>query len=221
MLSAGKSKITILSKPTSIRSESYRTLRINIEFLAVDREMKTIVVTSSMRGEGKTATTLNLAIAYAQAGKKVLLIDADLRKPGVHLMFEGDNSCGLTNFLANQSTVSEAIQNTDIPNLFIITSGPIPPNPSELLNSQRIDTLLDEIKSDYDVVIIDTPPILGFIEAKMLAAKSSGVLLVLEHGMVKRTVAKRVKDELSSVKANLLGIVMNKMNKKGMAIYHR
>ncbi|WP_373231269.1 CpsD/CapB family tyrosine-protein kinase [Cohnella sp.] len=217
-LLTGKSKSKKASKLNSIATDSYRALKINIEFKAIGKDIKTLVITSSMRGEGKTITSLNLAIAYAQSGKKVLLIDADLRKPGVHLLFEGDYGRGLTHFLINESTLSETIQKTNIPDLSVITSGSTPSNPSELLTSPQMDILINEVKQNYDIILIDTPPILGFIETKMLAAKCCGVVFVVEHGIVKKSVASKAKDEILSVKANLLGVVMNKMKKKEASI---
>lgn len=217
-LLTGKTKSTKASSLNAIATESYRALKINIEFKAMERDIKTIVVSSSIRGEGKTTTALNLAIAYAQSGKKVLLIDADLRKPGVHLLFEGDYGRGLTHFLANQSTLNETIQKTNIADLSVITSGSIPTNPSELLTSPQMDILISEAKQNFEIVLIDTPPILGFIETKMLAAKCCGVVFVVEHGMVKKSIASKAREEISSVKANLLGIVMNKMKKKEVSI---
>ncbi|MFD0682145.1 MULTISPECIES: CpsD/CapB family tyrosine-protein kinase [unclassified Paenibacillus] len=205
--------------PESPIFEAYRTLRINIEFSAFDRVVKTITITSANPGEGKTSTAVNLAVAYAQAGKKVMLVDADLRKPALHHAFNSDNSRGLTNFLANQIDIHEIIRDTPIENLSLILSGHIPPNPSELLASPRMHTLLAELKENYDIVLFDTSPALTLTDAKVMAAISDGVLLVVEYGKVKRDVAKKLRDDLIHVKANLLGVVLNKLNSKDAAAY--
>jgi capsular exopolysaccharide synthesis family protein len=205
--------------PESPAFEAYRTLRTNIDFSAFDRTVKAITITSANRGEGKTSTALNLAVAYAQAGKKVMLVDADLRKPALHLAFNWENSRGLTNYLANQIAIHEIIRETPIENLSLIVSGHIPPNPSELLASPRMSVLLTELKDKYDIILFDTSPALTLTDAKIMAAASDGVLLVVEYGKVKRDVAKKMKDDLSLVKANLLGIVLNKLNTKDAAAY--
>ncbi|NOU97355.1 polysaccharide biosynthesis tyrosine autokinase [Paenibacillus sp. LMG 31456] len=205
--------------PDSPTFEAYRTLRTNIEFSAFDRVVKTITITSANQGEGRTSTALNLAVAYAQAGKKVMLVDADLRKPSLHHAFNLDNTRGLTNFLANQIAINEIIRETPVDNLSLIVSGHIPPNPSELLASERLRTLLVELKQNYDIILFDTSPALTLTDAKIMAATCDGVLLVVEYGKIKRDVAKKIKDDLTHVKANLLGVVLNKLNSKDAAAY--
>lgn len=204
--------IVMQINPNSLTSEAYRSLRFNIEFTNFDHEVKTIVITSANRGEGKTTTALNLAVAYAQIGKKVVLLDADLRKPSIHIAFGGDSSRGLTSFLTGKSTINEIIHETYVENLSIIIAGAIPSNPSELLASKQMNTLLEQLKSSYDLIIIDTPPVLMLTDAKVMASKCDGVLLVVEYGKVKRKEGKKVKDELMLAKARLLGVVMNKIN---------
>jgi capsular exopolysaccharide synthesis family protein len=202
------------NNPNSPTSEAYRSLRFNIEFSAFDREVKTIAITSANRGEGKTTTALNLAAAYAQIGMKVILLDADLRNPSIHLAFGGDNSRGLTSFLTNRNAMKEITQESYIENLSTITSGPIPSNPAELLASKQMNLLLDELKKNYDLIIVDTPPILTLTDAKIMAVKCDGVLLVMAYGKVKLKAAKQVKEELMLAKAKLMGVVMNKINRK-------
>jgi capsular exopolysaccharide synthesis family protein len=203
-----KTAIIMQVNPSSVTSEAYRSLRFNTDF---DNKLKTISITSAGRGEGKTTTALNLAVAYARSGNKVMLLDADLRRPSIHYKFGGDNSRGLTNFLANQSSINEIIQESSIENLSTIMSGPVPANPSELLASKQMASLLDYLKLNYDMIVVDTPPILTINDAKIMAAKCDGVLLVVEYGKVKRNTAKKVKDELMLARANLLGVVLNKM----------
>lgn len=204
----------VQNDPNSTVSEAYRSLRFNIECTASDREIKTITITSACRGEGKTTTALNLAVAYAQIGKSVILLDADLRKPSLHLAFGGDNKRGLASFLANQNSVKEVIMESHIDNLSVIPAGPIPSNPSELLASKYLDLLLSELKQKYDLIIVDTPPVLPLTDAKILAAKCDGVLLVAEQGKVKRNTAKIVNEELMLAKANIIGVVWNKLRNK-------
>ncbi|MBP1990387.1 CpsD/CapB family tyrosine-protein kinase [Paenibacillus eucommiae] len=205
------SMIIMQLNPNSLISEAYRSLRFNIEFSEFDREVKTIAITSANRGEGKTTTALNLAVAFAQIGRKVILLDVDLRKPSIHLAFGGENIIGLSNFLAGQSTLNEIKRDSYVENLSIIYSGPTPSNPSELLASKQMISLVAELKESYDMVIIDTPPALALTDAKIMAAICDGVLLVVEHGKLKRSIAKKVKDELMFAKANLLGVVWSKI----------
>jgi capsular exopolysaccharide synthesis family protein len=207
---SNRSAIIMEINPNSPTSEGYRSLRFNIEFSASDREVKTITITSANRGEGKTTIALNLAVAYAQIGKRVVLIDANLRTPSIHLAFGGDNSRGLTNYLTKRSVASEIIKESYIENLSFIMSGPKPTNPSELLASEQMNLLLAELKMNYDMIIVDTPAVLSLTDAKIMATKCDGVLLVVQYGKVKQNVAKRVKEELLLAKANLMGVVMNK-----------
>lgn len=206
------SAIIMQTNPGSPTSEAYRSLRFNIECSVFDRGVQTITITSANRGEGKTTTALNLAVAYTQIGKKVILLDADLRNPSIHLAFGEDNSRGLTSFLTNQSGSNEIIRKTYVENLSIIMSGSKPSNPSELLLSKQMNSLLAELKQSYDLIIVDTPPILTLTDAKIMAAKCDGVLLVVEYGKVKRNIAKKVKEELMLSKAKLMGVVLNKIN---------
>ncbi|MEC0227997.1 CpsD/CapB family tyrosine-protein kinase [Paenibacillus alba] len=197
--------------PHSPISEAYRSLRFNIECSALGQEAKIITVTSSGRGEGKTTTAINLAVAYAQIGKKVILLDADLRNPSIHVAFSQENERGLTNYLGNQLALNETIRESYIENLSILTSGTLRQNPSELLASPKMDVLLAELRANYDMVIVDTPSVLTLTDAKVLAAKCDGVLLVVEYGKVKRQMAKKVKEELMLAKAKLIGIVLNEI----------
>ncbi|WEK54925.1 MAG: CpsD/CapB family tyrosine-protein kinase [Candidatus Cohnella colombiensis] len=216
----GKASNPITNSLSGLTSESYRALKINIDFLSGHSEIRSIAVTSSIRGEGKTRTALNLAIAYAQMGKKVLLIDADFRHPGVHMLFEGEMNSGLTNILVNQSEPSEALQKTNIEHLSVLTVGTSSPNSTELLTSQRMDALIGQLQQQFEMIVFDLPPVLNFIESKVLASKCSGVVLVVEQGKVKRAIARKVKEELQSVKANLLGVALNKTKKMGMEVYY-
>ncbi|MFB4320788.1 CpsD/CapB family tyrosine-protein kinase, partial [Priestia sp. BR_2] len=190
-------------------AEQYRTIRTNIQFSNVDQDIKTIVITSSGAEEGKSTTTSNLATVYAQQGLKVLLIDADLRKPTGHYTFRLENHIGLTNVLTRQSTLAQAVQESEIPHLSVLTSGPIPPNPSELLASAQMAELLKEMKEQFDMVIFDTPPILAVADAQILANQVDGTILVVRSGKTEKDAALKSKELLSNAQGKLLGVVLN------------
>ncbi|WP_082677146.1 CpsD/CapB family tyrosine-protein kinase [Bacillus sp. FJAT-29937] len=198
-----------MNNPKSPISELYRTIRTNIEYSNIDRENRMIMITSSSPGEGKTVTTANLAIVFAQQGKKVLLIDADFRKPKVHEVFKKNNFIGLTTILIKQIPLMEAIKETKINNLYILTSGPITPNPSELLSSKSMGNVLAAIRKEFDFIIIDTPPVLPVTDAQILANQCDGVILVIDHGKTKFEHAEKAKNLLLNVNAKILGAVLN------------
>jgi capsular exopolysaccharide synthesis family protein len=178
------------------------------------------MVTSAGPGEGKSTTATNLAVAYAQSDKKVLLIDADLRKPTMHHTFAITNRWGITNYLSGQAKFEEVIHHSSIPNLDLLTSGPVPPNPSEILASKRLQAMLEQLKETYDMIIIDTPPALAVTDAQVVATRSDGVVLVLDSGKVKRDAAIKVKANLEHVKARILGVVLNNVDKKSGESYY-
>jgi capsular exopolysaccharide synthesis family protein len=195
--------------PKSPISEQYRTIRTNIEFSSVDKEIKTLMVTSPGPAEGKSTTAANLAVVFAQQAKKVLLVDTDLRKPTVHYTFNQNNTYGLTSVLSKQKSLSEVVNLTDQPYLSVLTSGPIPPNPAELLGSKAMEQFLEEAKQEYDVVLFDTPPVLAVTDAQILANRSDGVLLVVYSGKTEMDEATKAKDLLTAAKGKLLGMVLN------------
>ncbi|MGM7721715.1 CpsD/CapB family tyrosine-protein kinase [Metabacillus sp. Hm71] len=201
-----------MTSPKSPIAEQFRTIRTNIQFSSVDEEVKTIIVTSAGPAEGKSTTTANLAVVFAQQGKKVLMIDADLRKPTVHYTFNKENYIGLSNVLTKQETLVEAIQTTSQENLFVLTSGPVPPNPSELLGSKGMQSMLAEVKQEFDVIILDSPPVLAVTDAQVLSNLTDGVVLVVSSGKTEVDAAKKAKELLQSAKAKILGVVLN--NKK-------
>lgn len=205
--------------PRSPISEQYRTVRTNLQFASVDDELKTMLVTSPGPGAGKSITTANLAVVYAQQGKKVLLIDADMRKPTVHYTFRLDNLSGLSNILVGESTLAESTSKTDVDNLDIIACGPIPPNPSELLGSKKMQALLEEASQNYDVVIFDTPPVLAVTDAQILANIVDGSLLVVRSNNTENEDALKAKEALEPAKAKLLGAILNDREKKA-SNYH-
>jgi capsular exopolysaccharide synthesis family protein len=205
--------------PKSPISEGYRMLRTNIEFSTINKKLQIIMVTSSKPGEGKSTTCANMAVTFAQANKKVLLIDADLRKPSQHHIFGKTNRSGLTTALFNQLELNDIIQFTGTENLSIIQAGPTPPNPSELLSSDQMAALLKAAREKYDVIIIDTPPIMSVTDAQIVATQSDGVVLVVDSGKVKKEVVLKAKASIEHVKAKLLGVVLNKINRNHSDTY--
>ena len=201
-----------IESPRSPISEQYRTLRTNIQYASVDKELKTIMITSPNPGEGKSTTIANLAIVFAQQGKKTLLVDADLRKPTIHYTFHLPNTVGLTNVLMKQSGLGETIQQTPITNLFILTCGTIPPYPAELLGSSMMSQLIERLKVDFDIVLFDTPPLLAVTDAQILANKCDASILVVKSGSTEKDGAIRAKEILLNSSSRLLGAVLN--NKK-------
>ncbi|MCR8632405.1 CpsD/CapB family tyrosine-protein kinase [Paenibacillus radicis (ex Xue et al. 2023)] len=220
LLSTNSRPLITHENPKSPISEAYRTLRTNIQFSAIDEELRVLMVTSAGPGEGKSTTITNLAVVYAQSDKRVVLIDADLRKPTMHHTFNCTNRWGITSVLSGQANLSEVVRTTAIPNLSIITSGPIPPNPSEMLASKRMVATLEELKEQFDIILIDTPPALAVTDAQIVASKCDGVVLVMDSGKVKREMALKAKANLEYVKARILGVVLNNMDRKNAESYY-
>lgn len=218
--STNKRPIITHQNPKSPISEAYRALRTNIQFSSIDEELKVIMVTSAGPGEGKSTTLINLAVAYAQSDKNVLVIDADLRKPTMHHTLQVSNRWGLTNLLTNQLTIREVLQDTSIPNLSIISSGPIPPNPSEILASKKMVSILDELKQQYDIILIDAPPAIAVTDSQIIATRSDGVILVVDSDKVKRDAALKAKQNLENVRARILGVVLNNVDRKNKDAYY-
>lgn len=219
ILQQGRHLITQLN-PLSPISEQYRTVRTNLQFAAVDSELKTILVTSSGPSEGKSMTVANLAAVYAQTGKKVLLIDADLRKPTVHYTFRLDNLRGLSNILVGETRLEETAHQTSVDHLDVISSGPIPPNPSELLGSKMMKKFIEDASNLYDVILFDTPPILAVTDAQILANYVDGSILVIRSNQAEYEAAVKAKDALQSAKAKVLGTILNDREKKAANTYY-
>lgn len=204
-----KRRLLAHNSPKDPVAEQYRTIRTNIQFSGADEEIKSLVLTSSGPSEGKSTTAANLAIVYAQQGLNVLLIDGDLRKPTAHYTFRLENHIGLTNVLTRQSSLGQAVQSTEVPNLYVLTSGPIPPNPSELLASKQMGEVLGEMKERFDMVIFDTPPILAVADAQILANQVDASLLIVSSSKTEKDAALKAKELLTQAKSKLLGAVLN------------
>lgn len=209
---------TLVTKytPRSPISEAYRAIRTNIQFSKIDAPLRSIVVTSAAPSEGKSTTVANLAFTTALAGAKTLLIDADLRRPVVHSLFGLEREPGMTNILAERLAPEKVIRPSGIENLDILTCGAIPPNPSELLGSQRMKELVGQLKGKYDLVLFDSPPVITVTDTAVLSSQVEGVVLVvLSHGTDRRALA-RAKSLLSNVNANILGAILNKIDLTGI-----
>ena len=207
------SLITIEQTKSPI-SEAYRTLRTNVQFTGVDSETKKIMITSSGPREGKSSTVANLAVSVAQTGKCVLVVDADLRNPTQHKLFGLDNSQGLSVALVQEQDYRNYIRETAVPGVKVLTGGPIPPNPAELVGSNRMKRLIKEFSQEYDIVLIDTPPVIAVTDAAVLAQEVDGVILVLASGEVNKDYVLRAKELLDQVGAKILGAVLNKAHLK-------
>ena len=205
------SKLITLIKPSSVISEQFKTIRTNIQFSIFDKEIKTIAVTSDIAGAGKSTVAANLAVAFSMQGKKVVLIDSDMRKPTIHRFFSLSNRDGLTSLLTDRTlTLASMIHHTPTENLFVLTSGIIPPNPSELLASKRMDELLVELEKDYDLVIFDLPPVMAVTDAQILTSKVDGTIVVIRKENSTKDKIMQSKILLQKVKANVIGVVLNR-----------
>ena len=195
--------------PKSVISEQYRAIRTNIEYSNVDQNTKTILVTSSDKNEGKTTTVSNLAVSFANLNKKVLLIDCDLRNASIHKMFKINNIYGLTDILAKDRAVDKCIQETELENLYVLTAGAIPPNPAEILSSEKMKNLIEDLKNMYDYIFIDTPPIGLVTDAGVLSSFIDGVVLVVKSESVEKKYLEETKKKLDAVDARILGAILN------------
>ena len=202
-------QLVVLTEPQSLVAEAFRTMRTNIQYINFESSIKTIVMTSPGTGEGKTLISANIATVMAEAGHKVLLIGCDLRKPRLHKVFNVSNDIGLANILIGTSSISKAIQRTAITDLDIITSGPIPPNPVDLLGSARMEQFLEDVKQRYDLIIMDSPPVSTITDALVLVAYADGVIMLARHGMTNRQAFINAKAALEKVNARILGFVLN------------
>ncbi len=216
---AAKHPLITAIDPSSTRSESFRTLRTNLQFVDIDRPPRTVVITSAVAGEGKSTTACNLAITLAQAGIRVALVESDLRRPKIAEYLGVEGSVGLTSVLIGRASLDDALQTWGRCGLAVLASGPIPPNPSELLGSGHMVALLRQLQQRFDVVIIDAPPLLPVTDAAVLSRICDGAVLVVRYGKTRREQLERTAQALHTVDARILGTVMNMAPTKGPDAY--
>ena len=206
--SNGTSPLISLRDPRAPASEAYRTLRTNIQFSSLDKALHTLLATSTAPDEGKSTTLANLAVTMAQAEQRVILVDCDLRRPTLHTLFGLNNDAGLTSMILSQDDVPP-LQETGVPGLRLLASGPLPPRPADILGSRRMEAVIARLRAEADIVLFDTPPVVAVTDAAVLATKVDGVLLVFQAGKTSRDRARRAREMLEKVKANIIGVVLN------------
>jgi len=196
-----------LTDPRSPVSEAYRTLRTNLSFYSLDDPLRSLVVTSPAKNEGKSTTIANLAVTMAQSGRRTILVDCDLRRPGLHTLFGLNSEPGLTNLVLDEVR-EPPLQQTSVENLWLLASGPKPPNPADLLGSKKVDQIIQALVEQADIVLFDAPPVIAVTDAAVLGAKVDGVLLVLNAGKTRREHAARAREVLERAKVRLIGAAL-------------
>ena len=205
-------RLVVLDDPRSFAAEAYRVLRKNLHYANPDVPLRQILVTSSGPGEGKSTTAANLALVFAQGDRSVLLVEADLRRPNVHTLFRQPSTPGLSSYLVGDAMLEAILLKSAVPNLSLVTSGPIPPNPAELLASRRMHTFLATVSERFDVVIIDSPPVLATSDACALAPHVDGVLLVVDSGRTPEVALKRSRERIEAVRGRIIGAILNRFD---------
>jgi non-specific protein-tyrosine kinase len=196
-----------LTNPRSPVSEAYRTLRTNLSFYSLDNPLRSLVVTSAAPDEGKSTTVANLAVTMAQSGRKTILVDCDLRRPSLHTLFNLQNTAGFTNMMLDENAAAP-LQKTEVDNLWLLTSGPKPPNPADLLGSRQMDRVIETLLGQADIVLFDAPPVVAVTDAVVLGAKVDGVLLVISAGKTRRDHAERAKQILEKANVRIIGVTL-------------
>lgn len=215
-----KNTLIVEHEPNSPISEQYKTIRTNIMFSSVDKALKTILVTSATPASGKSTTAANLAASFAKAGNKTILVDADMRKPTLNLIFATRNNRGLSTAIVGDVEFDQVIKEVGDDGLHLMTSGPVPPNPAELLHSNKMKELLRILSQEYDIVIIDSPPLLSVADAQIVGGNVDGTILVTNVMDNNRDQIGKAKDILSKSNSNILGVVLNNVNMKGNEYYY-
>lgn len=218
-----KKEVIVQKNPKSPIAESFRTLRTNIQFINSRKEVKTLLITSTLPGEGKSWVSANLAVTFAEAGKKVAIIDADMRKGRQHIIFGVDNEYGLSNLLSTierkgrveSVDVAKYIQQTEVQNLFVISKGDVPPNPSELLSADTTYELLKELGKIFDLIIIDGPPSLIVTDSVIISRIVDSTVIVAEYNGTKKDNLAKIKRDIENVGGRIAGVVINKIPKQG------
>jgi non-specific protein-tyrosine kinase len=214
-MAAATAELVTVVQPRSPVSEAYRSLRTSIQFLSLDRPVQTIMVTSPGPEEGKSTTLANLAVTFAEAGREVLAVDCDLRRPSLHRLFALPNDRGLTSAIGDEQPLSDLILPTSVPHLRLLPSGPLPPNPSEILGSRRMDRIVESLRGLAEVILFDSPPTIAVTDASVLGARMDGVLVVVSAGKTKRDNALKAKSLLQKGNAKVLGVVLNNVKFDG------
>ena len=203
-------RLVTLLYPRSTASEAFRTLRTNVDFASVDVPVTTLLVTSSLPGEGKTTVAANLAVAFAQAGRRTILVDADLRHPEVHAVFKCESVIGLTSLLRSDvAGFKSVLKSTEQANLRILPAGPIPPNPAELIGSQKMRSIIESLKRDADILIFDSPPLRAVTDAAILAPAVDATLLIIQAGRTRGGAVRHGREALARVGAKVIGATLN------------
>jgi capsular exopolysaccharide synthesis family protein len=215
-----KIEFTTEDKSKAIVAEAYKTLRTNIQYSSLCKEIKTIVITSAEMSEGKSTVAKNIALSFSQSEKKVILIDCDLRKPSVHVSFKTSNSVGISEILIGNATVEESVQLYK-DRFYFLTSGKTPSNPSEILDSAEMTNLIERLKDEYDIIILDTAPLNIVTDAQILATKVDGTILVVKATITKKQAVIEAKNLLNKVGANIIGTVLYSVEStKGNKYYY-
>ncbi|MBV8592702.1 MAG: CpsD/CapB family tyrosine-protein kinase, partial [Caulobacteraceae bacterium] len=217
VIERGGSPALALKDPRSALSESFNAIRTMLQFSTSDGAPRTLLVTSSRPSEGKSTSALALAQSFSRLGARVLLVDGDMRNPSLHRALELGNATGLSRLLAGSTSLEEVVQSTVHPQLSVITCGPLPPNPSELLAGHGLRDFLEKAAEEYEIVIIDGPPVVGLSDAVSLAAAVVGTLFVVESGKVRRALARAALRRLASVDARIVGVILAKFNARNAA----
>lgn len=217
----GRDNVITLKEPRSPISEGYRVLRTNLRFTGLENPSGALLITSAGPGEGKTTTAVNLAVAMAQSGRKVILVDGDLRRPNIHHYLELSNNIGLSSLFVEEGlTLDQAIQPTVLENLRVLTSGPLPPNPAELLDSKQMAEILKTLRSQSDMVLVDSPPMLAVADAAIVGSRCSGAIMVLDAGRTRTELSKRAAERLRQANVRVFGVVLNKLSMRRASGYY-
>jgi protein-tyrosine kinase len=218
---ASAPRLVVSEDPRSFPAEAYRVLRTNLHYANPDAPLRRLLVTSTAPGEGKSTTLANLAVTLAQAERSVLVVDADLRRPVIHQIFHQRMSPGLTSYLAGDALLEAVIVKTAIPNLALVPSGPTPPNPAELLASRRMREFLEHVGDRFDLVLLDSPPVLAVTDASALAGMTDGVIFVVGAGQVPYSTVRRAKTQIEAAQGRILGVVVNQFEARASDGYSK
>jgi protein-tyrosine kinase len=215
------SRLVVLDDPRSFAAEAYRVLRTNLHYANPDAPIRRLLVTSAGAGEGKSTTAANLAVCFAQADRAVLLVDADLRRPVINTLFRQPATPGLSSYLVGDALLDAVIQKTAVPNLSIVASGPAPPNPAELVGSRRMREFLDAASERFDMVLLDSPPVLAVSDVGALVPMTDGALLVVGSGQAARLALRRAKEAIQAVQGRIVGAVLNRFDARAQGYSRR